>query len=338
MRLARGISPRQHESLVGFVLRAAEVNRLSSAAVYQLVMGRVVCPTRRIDAAQLADVCGCTVPEVMDLFGVWHRHENGTSCLRLGDQWVTQERFVSSRKMAVCVECLRNNVFLPAVWELTFYRACAYHRRQLLSSCPSCRRRLSWMRPRIALCGCGYDFRNAGVTEATDSNWMVAQLIERRIDSSFALHVPNTVPRLVLDRLAALTLDGLFKTLWFLGYRLARFDACRAGYGRGKLSNAETDAVVNMAFAMLADWPSSLGEIFARMETCALSGATTRLYRRAFKPIVAYLDRELPESELVFVRLHCERAIRQLWSNRNRQNTPRDIGSQLELNFDDKSL
>ncbi len=332
--LAKPVVPKVRESLVGFLMRASEENHLRSVGVLRTLLGRTTRPPGLQEAEGLARFCRCSVTEVSQLFGFQMRHADGRRAWRLGDEWVTQSHFVSSRSMAVCVHCLREDPFLPGTWELTLYRCCACHRTRLLTTCPGCGKALRWTRPRPWQCGCGFDLRLANTERGGASVWVTAQLIEHRLDPAVPLTPPAAIPRHLIQRLGGLSLDGLFKTLWFLGHFLGGVEIRTLRPKGAKRRPRYAEAIIEEAFALLARWPESLRRDVETRARNAGDVSQARLFERLFKPLVTYLEEELAEEELAFLRLAYEQQVRSLWRALGRP-APRRLGPQLELPLDD---
>ncbi len=334
MRLAKPVTPKVRESLVGFLMRAAEQNHLRSVGVLRLLLGRTTRPPGPPEAERLAAFCRCSVAEVSQLFGFQIRRADGRRAWRLGDEWVTQPHFISARSMAVCVHCLREDPYVPGTWELTLYRCCAFHRTRLLTICPGCGKALRWTRPRPWQCGCGFDLRLADTEAGGAGTWVTAQLIEHRLDPSVLLRPPAAIPDHLIQRLDGLSLDGLCKTLWFLGHFVAGVETRTLRPSGAQRRPRYADAIIEEAFALLASWPDSLRQHVATRAGGARGPGRGSLYERLFRPLVSYLEQELAEEELAFLRRAYEQQIRALWRSLGRQ-APRALGTQLELDLDD---
>lgn len=78
-------------------------------------------------------------------------------------------------ELPICVECLEANVLPPKYFDhrLTYY--CQRHGSLLIVRCPSCSQPLTWMRPGIGLCRCGFDLRRAKPSKASWSSWLRQQ-------------------------------------------------------------------------------------------------------------------------------------------------------------------
>jgi len=314
-------------------MRAAEVNHLSVGMLYPRLKDRLGCPRTLNDAERIADLCSCEAAEVITLFGFEQRRSDGVRGCKLGTEWITKTNFISARRQSVCPDCLTENLFIPAQWELSFYRACARHRCKLFSSCPNCRRVLTWRRSSLSRCPCGYELRHTSPEAADNAPWILAQIIESRLDPRFVFTLPSAVSPRLVDRLAALSLDGLFKTIWFLGHRIGHSQQCTTGHGRLKPRDSDADSIIEAAFEMLGDWPAALKEKLKSMEQAALDCGSTRIFNRLYKPLVLYLDEEGSGSELAFLRITFEQLVRQLWQERGEDTPPRHLDRQLQLDW-----
>ncbi len=83
-------------------------------------------------------------------------------------------RFVSG---ALCPFCLRKQLYLQRTWDHRLVTSCPKHGVLLIDRCPECGLHLSWNRPGIATCRCGYDLSlSAPETIDTDVTAFVKEL------------------------------------------------------------------------------------------------------------------------------------------------------------------
>ncbi|MBA1147834.1 TniQ family protein [Ectothiorhodospiraceae bacterium WFHF3C12] len=61
----------------------------------------------------------------------------------------------------LCPNCLAEEPFIREGWDFTPVTHCARHRTVLIDQCPNCDRPLTWARPHVHYCGCGFDLRSA---------------------------------------------------------------------------------------------------------------------------------------------------------------------------------
>ena len=334
MFLAHRVPPRVNESLVGYLMRAAEANSMRSReSVLQAFIGTATRPPGTQEIEKLAEFTRCSISEIAQLFGFETRREHNSPCWRIGPEWITKRNFVSSRTLACCPECLKVDPYLPGTWELVFYRTCAIHRMDLVYKCLACGKPLRWTRRGVCHCQCGFDLRNTRSQLGSDASWTLAQLIERRLYPGAMLTVPSSIPVPMVERLAGLTLDGLFKTVWFLGHCVAESDACAVGHGRIQLKGGHAEQVVENAFALLRDWPKSLVDRLAIVAARPNGNKKASFYRSVLGPIATYMDEEITGEELAFLRNAYEYHIRRIWRELGRKPIQRFDKRQLELDL-----
>lgn len=334
MFLARRVPPRIDESLAGYLMRVAEANYLRSReSVLQSFLGKASRLPRVDEIEHLARFTRCSVSEVSQLFGFERRLEDRSACWKIGEEWVTKRNFVSSRTLACCPSCLAEDPYLPGVWELSFYRTCAVHRTNLIYQCPECRKNLRWTRAGVCTCNCGFDLRKARAMTGSQASWVLAQLIEHRLYSDFKLVVPTSLPIHMVERLANLTLDGLFKTIWFLGHCIADFGSCGSGHGRVQPRGDQVDRIIEEAFAMLADWPQSLANKVNEFANRGSGSKKNSFYRNALGPIASYMAEDIQDEELAFLRSTYEAHIRLRWRQLGRKSDLGADGRQLEFEW-----
>lgn len=334
MFLARRTPPKVNESLVGYLMRAADANCLRSReSILQSFIGTASRPPGRREIERLAEFTRCSLSEIAQLFGFEARLDGSSPYWRIGPEWITKRSFVSSRTLACCPECLRSDPYLPGTWELTFYRTCAVHRTRLVYQCPGCGKPLRWTRRGVCFCSCGFDLRGAQSQPGSESGWILAQIIEHRLYPEFELTMPASMPAYMVERLSGLTLDGLFKTIWFLGHCVAEFDICAVGHGRTQLKGEHADRVIENAFSILSYWPRSLAERLAVIASQSKGTKKDSFYRRALGPVATYMDKEITGDELAFLRRTYEYHIRTIWRELGKKPLQRFDERQLELDF-----
>ena len=332
-RLPVRVPPLASESLRGFLMRAAEQNGL--AGIDRLmtdVVGGARLPITPRRAQRLADYCRCDVPEFFQLFGIEYRSEDGGRKWQIADQWVTKDYFVRAGHPAICPACLRSEGFLRGQWDLTFYAACSLHSQRLLETCPACRRPVSAHRARIDACNCGHSFLSDETPPAPEEALWLASLVDRRVTNTIHRATRQTSEKTgrVVDRLALLDLDALFKTIWFFGHCFTTNNPLQTGHGRQKPSVDAALQIIGAAFDVLGDWPDSFIRGLERW-LWRFDPDGRRHPEFCLMPIHHYLARELAGSESAFIAAAYERFLRDAWKTRNYTPTRQKATQQMEL-------
>lgn len=300
-------------------MRVAEQNGLSGIdrLLTDAIGGsrQVITPRR---AYALADYCRCDVPEFFQLFGIEHRSMEANRLWWLAGEGITKDYFIRTSRPLLCPACLHDRRYLRAQWELTFYVACPRHHCLLLENCPECRKPISAHRAKLDACNCGFDFTTAETAFAPNEAIGLARLVDDKITSDTSTSCTRKRFEMcrAIDRLATLSFDTLFKTVWFLGHYFAGESPPETGHGRLRADTETAISIISMAFSVLEHWPDAfiheLERRVRRFDTKA------NKHPEAFlMPIRHYLKNEFTGQESVFVHAAYERFIRDAWKDRS---------------------
>lgn len=333
-RLIHRTVPHAHEDVIGFLTRVAERNHVGgAAAILAYVKGTANTSVETGDIPRIAHYCRNHLEELLQLSGIEQRLSDGSRAWQIAGEWVSKASFISARKVKICPICLQEGMFIRGLWSLSFYAACAQHEVRLVDRCPGCGRRLKWDRRRISHCGCTFNLANAPASPASESLILVAQLFAHRSNLDIVIR-PHAFRNREIERLAELSLDGLCKTIWFLGHCLAKLGQYGTGHGRLKPTGDEAEAIIHHAVEILRTWPTELG---ARLDVMARrnpSNSSSALLDRLLGPVQHYLHEELQVSELDFLRLAYEQHIRMIWKTFSKTHQLKTTSRQSELEFD----
>src|SRR5262249_55150946 len=87
------------------------------------------------------------------------RGDNPRSCRLLGHLLGPYQ--LALLKPKICADCVIENRFIEAHYDLAFMTGCPVHKKRLLVSCPKCGKRLCWFRRGLLECRCGADLSTA---------------------------------------------------------------------------------------------------------------------------------------------------------------------------------
>lgn len=260
------------ESLLGFVLRTSEDNGYDTPwRLFQLAgiaqPGMLTCG---LDTAALAAVLGRD-PAALSGYGP-AAQPDGMARASLAGQPLSprQLRLASPR---LCPECVVEGGFIPAWTDLSAVDACPVHQRSLVGACPHCGHKLSWFRPALLACRCGYDLgkvRGPGVGAAHSS--LLAYVAGRVMghDAQDACGLPGR-------ELRAMSLRGLLRLIQALG----RFR---------QAADPHVGSEAAFAGQVLSRWPDNffallraLGPNDSQRSASGLRAQFETLYRALFK-------------------------------------------------------
>lgn len=330
-RLIHRVPPHVHEDGIGFLMRVAARNHLKGATeLLSRIKGNTRLRLEARDIELIADYCRSTIPEIAQLSGIESRGLGGEQEWQVAGEQITKSAFVSLRRAKICPVCLEESPFVRGYWCLSFYDACAIHGVQMIDRCPGCARRLKWDRRHVEKCSCGFDLRQAPTTPASPTLILLSRLIAHRAADNVPL-APAIIPIRELERLASLSLDGLCKTVWFLGHCLRDLGRYGSGHGRLQPTCDEAAVIADQAFDVLRTWPTSLGEHLLTLACRPPSRSSASLLDRLFGPLQHYLYEEMTGPEHVFIRTAYEYHLRLIWRDLGRRHQSFGDSRQLEL-------
>lgn len=328
------VPPHRNESLRGYLMRVAAKNDIRHAdEVLERVFGESRIRVTPARAMRLADYCRCDVPEFIQLFGIEQRTVDNERQWQLGGEYVTKDYFTRMHRPSVCPMCLLEGSVLKGQWELTFYVVCPRHSIALVEFCPRCARRLTPHRRVFERCDCGFLLERAPLAVAPPEMLFVAALVERRLEGLQFLSLPEGGLRAdteALERLAGLSLDALFKTLWILGHLAEAGRELLLGHGRSRPGAVAALDLVRGALSLLAHWPNRFLRLLEeRKEEFDREGLHSP--SAYLMPLRRYLESEFPAGEAAFVHAAYSRFVLDAWRLRCHSHRARTRHNQLEL-------
>lgn len=332
-RLIHRVVPYQYEDVFGFLTRVAVRNHVSGLeALLFTLLGKQHSSVLITNLPRLAEYCRNQPEELLTLSGIEQRHSNGSRLWKVNDDWITKSTFISSRHAKICPQCLHVSPHIRGLWSLSLYTSCAWHGCALVDSCPACHRTLKWNRRHVCQCFCGFDFRLATSPSSSTGSSLIARLIAHQTDTSISL-ATDLLSNIETERLAKLSLDGLCKTIWFLGHCLGELGSFGAGHGcvRPRIDDAEK--IITNAIALINRWPTRLIDHLNNCSRRPPMGTAGTLMNRLLGPAQHYLAEELQTDELTFVRAVYEQQLLAIWRTFGRPHQLRKLDRQLELDL-----
>lgn len=329
------MEPELHEDIFGYLTRVANDNHHGGlGAILSEVLGvKQQASISYADLPNLAYYCRLHIDEIVRLSGISRRLPEGTWAWQVCDKWVTKESFISTRRGKVCPACLQDRVYVRGLWLLNFYTVCAYHGTTLIEVCPACGRKIQWNRRSTRCCMCGFDFASAATKAGSHNSIMISKLIAFKCDYDIALLPSVDIKQVEYEHLAALSLDGFCKTIWFLGHCLGELGSYSTGHGRIKPMAAYADAIIEKALNIMRDWPNQLGERLRASKQRKLSAGSGTLLEKMLGPVHNYFQQELQDEEFAFVRTAYEQHLRNFRRTFEKYPQAKVHDRQLEFDF-----
>lgn len=281
VRLPLRATPEADESLVGFLTRLAERNRLDNPLWLARVVGIPfatvdVAATTPFDLGLLSSVSGIDVLTLARM-AYW---PSGTSRrVTFLDHRIGRE-MVTLRHRRACPRCLFLSDHHRAPWDLSVVTVCPHHAIRLIDCCPACGSGLGWTHGSVASCRCGADLRSAP-TEPVSREELGGVVYLYR-----TLGLPVTAPghEPVGDPLVGLGADEAASLLLHLGWYAS---GGRLRPRPIKLSSSpELHRWLDLGYRACLDWPRNFHAFLDRLRTGA--GARPGRYglTKQFGPVV----------------------------------------------------
>jgi hypothetical protein len=172
LRLLRTPVPKPDESLMGYILRLTEENGYDTPNwIFNLARLNI----KVFDGGWSALIDNDFVSTSLEqLLGLEHSEFNEIKSRfsELNYQVLTTIRSASVSLIKfhapkVCPACLEQASYYRGVWDLFPFTACPTHSAVLIDRCPRCGKRISWVRQKVSVCRCGFDWRGSKPIKVT---------------------------------------------------------------------------------------------------------------------------------------------------------------------------
>jgi hypothetical protein len=190
------------------------------------------------------------------------------------------------RMPALCVECVKEDGYIRAFWDLAAAVACPRHGRLAVEQCQTCDKPLSWYRPGLLTCRCNADIGVATSSLADELLIDLMKLLEAKIERRPLIEA-QVASQFPLRSFEVMPLYDFLRVIQVMG---------EAGDFRGSVgdkSNARGADAVRLAASLLLDWPRHLASWLESIDCSHGLPVGNRVINR----IVAALFRRKPLSE-----------------------------------------
>lgn len=326
-RLQLRARPQPYESFLGFILRLTELNDCDTptwitqeAGIGYVSRKCAAASHKPLDLSLLAQL---TDVGLVDLESLRYPADvqSGSTFRRLFFGLPIPQHVIRPKHPKVCPQCLLETTYIHRVWELALVTVCPLHRCLLLDECPGCDERIVWARNKVAVCPCGYDWREYSPPSIDMSELQVTQRIHLlcglaasdsyigsdAVDSSSPLH------RLDLESLISalvFTASQLMNTVYERGKRLV--DTKGKNFA-SKSKNAEIHTFLCKAWSVFDNWPNNYFDFleWRRLHTPKRRFVTG--LNRDFAEYKSALYQQLSSDQLCFMRFAFEEYIATKW-------------------------
>lgn len=211
----------------------------------------------------------------------------------------------------VCPHCLQEKLVWLGTWDLGLVSACPIHNCLLVNRCHRCGAKLTWHRPGVHLCKCGFDFRSSQIVAADDELLAMGAVIYRaagfRVEATRhsvgTVYLPSALAGLSLDQLLGLALaigsirgHTIDKQSSFSATDLR--EACNVGRG---------------ATQALRDWPRGFCDLMQQLLPREVPDPGALTLQQVYGPLFQYFLRTRDDPALRFFRDGFESFVGRHW-------------------------
>lgn len=155
----------------------------------------------------------------------------------------------------ICPLCLSEDPYCRRIWDIVGVTTCPKHKCLLIDECPNCMRRITWVRKRVSVCPCEFDWREAEVTPVEESELALTYHVHRLCRLSTDNRAGKFPVNRILDR--GFTLQDVLSVLFFFvgQYRGMSLTTGKLLHPVGK--NEDLHVLFNKAYCVFEDWPNN---------------------------------------------------------------------------------
>ncbi len=201
------------ESLTGFMIRLAERNGVDKPQLLASSIGNPFTTPQAMafspfDLEPMSEAIGVETTALLHM--TYWPIGRGPKVRFLSA--TVDHRLVSLKRRKVCPECLAEEPYHRAVWDLRLVSACPRHEVRLIDCCQECGRHFGWQTSSIVRCACGADIRKMGAEPVPTAELSGLSFVHGKLHLD-GFPVPKTWPLSKLSFSDALSL--LLHLGWF---------------------------------------------------------------------------------------------------------------------------
>jgi hypothetical protein len=282
-RLVIRSSPRQDESLLGFLLRVSDANCYPGVgALLRLANLPRTFLTRPCALQDLASLLGGTVSlSQLEKWSYWPAVPKGIKFISSTVSPVD----INLIHPKVCPACLEESGIARQVWDLRIVATCWRHECYLVDHCSECGSRLTWRRKRLLRCDCGSQLTR----QAADSAPAAAIAFTLELEA-LLIHGKSWVDPFPMP---IRSLSAVCRAVWWFGAELAGItNAQPLAIAKPRL--CVSAKIVERGIVFLENWPSSFEGQLSRLRAAepSLQGSQTTSEQELYREQVLYKMRQ----------------------------------------------
>ena len=260
-RLLRSGKPKDDESLMSYIIRLTEQNGYTSPTwiIKKAELASAIskhCSFVFGKPEQLRLLSNLTGSSISDLASAaYPRVDKYFPTLQMFFDLAVNYYSIRLTYPKICSLCLSEDPYCRRIWDIAGVTTCPKHKCLLIDECPNCMRRITWVRNRVSVCPCEFDWREAEATPVEESEqaltYHMHQLCRLSTDNEAGKFPVNRI----LDR--GLTLQDVLSVLFFFvgQYRGMSLTTGKLLHPVGK--NKDLHVLFNKAYCVFEDWPNN---------------------------------------------------------------------------------
>jgi len=315
------------ESFTGYIIRLTELNQYDSpswifrrAGIGYLRQKCAATSHAPIDLSALASLSNVDLPDLESLRYPTDRRSN-SEYRRLFFGLTVPQYVIRQNHPKICPACLREAAYIRRIWEFTLVTVCPMHRCLLEDKCPNCGKHISWLRNRVTVCPCNYDWREYKSPAIENSELSIT--LQIHLLCHMTVERVSTRPDEIFksNRLYRMDLQYLVATLIFIASQLIR-----SGHQRGKrlidttgknfartMRNVEIHELLCKSLTVFNDWPNNYFDFLEWRREHIPNRRFTSGINRDFYEYKSALYYQLAASQFDFMREAFEEYLATKW-------------------------
>jgi hypothetical protein len=282
------ITPRPHsrESLLPYALRLAEENGYPTLTYFMKRQDEInFLASRRMEVDRLARSANLSEDQSQRLAYVTDASKKLRLASLVGQ--LVGEYELRIRSPQVCPDCIDENGFIEAAWDLAWITCCPIHRRRLVDVCATCGLGLSWNRPAMAKCKRGHDLTSAHAVPASDAEVDLAAFFMDKLYAGDDSWRPFRAPD---DVWSGASLLDACRVATGLAQRISSHDRSKRRWVRGRSELFALNKVPSL-HALFCGLAADRRELYERVMIDPRTGTKNRSFHRAFAWMLGKIEK-----------------------------------------------
>jgi hypothetical protein len=293
------------ESLMGFLLRTAEMNVYQSPFALLGLSGLSESQTRNIRPSIeiVASLYGRPPEEFLEI----DNNIPGNSSRSKGWKLIGKEVpsiYINAKRPRICPECIQEKGYINQFWYLLHSIGCPHHARIAIDTCPNCEKKLSWCRPGLLTCACGHDLTNERGEAIKDPAVLtMLQLLDAMLRGDLSSHPELRKHGFPLQDLKSMSLSTLIGIIYRLqpkkpNSRSKHKETTHIDKNNSLLALTEG---LKIAYSMLSRWPQGLYDYLENLPANKVNTESYSILSQFKTFYLPFFKSGLPESEVAFL-------------------------------------